>query len=231
MRVFTIICLVLMPATLFCQEIELAGSTFQETVTENARVSGDIVMGVMLVGDSPVSVDPSVRTGNHWMASDGETQVCVRIVTKNGRYEAENTYVVPQRYNSAAAVFRYGGTRRDILSEEQATALVKTGACGSRDAVVVPILSHDEPFKGSEILRVFINASGNPVDVAWGRGRDQVADCTDVTELDGLKYTARCDVPIASLPRTAPVELTFFIARGNTEEDFQVSVLPPYVRE
>lgn len=220
-----------MPATAFSQEIQLAGKAFHETVTENARVSGDIVMGVMLIDDSPSPGDPSVTTGNHWMASDGEAQVCVRLVTKNGRYEAENTYVVPQRYKKANAVFPYGGTRLDILSQEPAAALVKIGPCGRRDAVVVPVLSHTESSNASNMLRVFVNAAGNPVDVAWGRKRDQVADCTDVTDLDGLKYTARCDVPLSALPRTRPTDLTFFIARGNTEEDFQLSVLPPYVGE
>ena len=231
MRISVILCVTLLPATVFAQEIRWAGKDFNETVSENARVSGDIVLGVMLTEDSSSPGGPTVTTGNHWMASDAETQVCVRIVTKDGRYEAENTYLIPQHYQKPDAIFPYGGEGPDILSEEPVAALVKTGPCGSRNAVAVPVLSLNEGGAASDMLRVFVNAAGNPVDVAWGRGRDQFTDCDDVTELDGLKYTARCDVPLNKLPQAGAANLTFFIARGNTEEDFELSVLPPYVGE
>lgn len=228
MRISAVLCLTLLPTTLFAQEIKLAETEFREFVTENARVSGDIVMGVMLSDDSSSPALPYLSTANHWITSDAETQVCVRIVTKDGRYEAENTYVVPQRYQQSSAEFPYDGTRSDILTREPAAALVKIGSCGSRDAVAVPVLPQTETAPKLDLLHVFINAAGNAVDVAWGRGRDQTADCVDVTELDGLKYTSRCDVPLSALQGGGPTSLTFFVARGNTEENFRLSVLPPY---
>lgn len=228
MKIYPVLWMMLLPVMGVAQEIKLAGTEFQESVTENARVSGDIVMGVMLTDDLSSPGFPSLSTGNHWIANDAEAQVCVRIVTKDGRYEAENTYIVPQHYQFQSAEFPYGGTRSDILSRRSAAAIVKTGACGSRDAIAVPVLPKTSAASDMNFLHVFINAAGNPVDVAWGRQHDQITSCADVTELDGLKYTARCDVPLKAMPLTEPTVLTFFIARGNTEEDFQLSVMPPY---
>lgn len=228
MHISVVLSVTLLPTMVFAQEIKLAETKFRESVTENARVSGDIVMGVMLADDLSSPVLPSLSTGNHWIASDGDTQVCVKIVTKDGRYEAENTYIVPQHYPHLNAEFPYDGERSDILSRKPAAVLVKLGSCGSRSTIAVPVLPKAEALSDLGRLHVFINAAGNPVDVAWGRQPDQMTDCTDVTELDGLKYTARCEVPLSALTKEGPTDLTFFITRNNSEENFRLSVLSPY---
>ncbi len=214
------------------QGITLEKAPFQERVSEYSKVSGDIVMGVMLTGDEASGREPSIVTGvaPDWTDSGAASSVCVRLVTKDGRYEAENTYLIEPGYSGAEAPFPYEGDQADLLAERPAVALVKAGRCGDRSDTFIPVLWKAEPGAQPRTLRVYVNSAGNPVSIAWGRSADAIADCADVTELTGLKYTARCDVSLDKLPSDAPARLTLFVARSNSEEVFEIRVLPIFAR-
>ena len=105
-------------------------------------------------------------------------------------------------------------------------ALVKQGRCGNRSDTAIPVLWKAEPGERPTNINVYLNAAGNPVSVALGRGDTFYQACDDVTELTGLKYTARCVIPLDAVPAGERARLTFFVARSNTEEVFSLEVLP-----
>ncbi len=218
--------------TSLAQGITLEKAPFQERVSEYSRVSGDIVMGIMLTSDEASAREPSIVTGvaREWTESGAASPVCVRLVTKDGRYEAENTYLIEPGYAGTRAPFPYEGKQADLLAERPAVAMVKAGRCGDRSDTFIPVLWKAEPGAQPKNLRVYVNSAGNPVSIAWGRGADAIRNCVDVTELTGLKYTARCDVSLDELPSDAPVRLTLFVARSNSEEVFDIRILPIFAR-
>ncbi|SDF61564.1 hypothetical protein SAMN04488105_13610 [Salipiger thiooxidans] len=218
--------------TSLAQGIALEKGPFQERVSEYSKVSGDIVMGVMLTGDEASTREPSIVTGvaPDWTESSAASPVCVRIVTKDGRYEAENTYLIAPSYAGTRAPFPYEGQQADLLAERSAVALVKAGRCGDRSDTFIPVHWKAEPGAQPKTLHVYVNSAGNPVSIAWGRGADAIRNCANVTELAGLKYTARCDVQIDELPSEATVRLTLFVVRSNSEEVFDIRILPVFAR-
>lgn len=222
---------------------------FSERLDDFGRVSGDIIMGVMIGAIRPndaedvILADIAPRVAPHIaaplligltaVASEPGTQdFCVRINSKDGRFEAENTYAVPKQLTVPQVSFIYGGKFAPDLMEMNAVSLVKAGQCGTRTEVVVPSTWAERPILDApKALHIFVNSAGNPTDVAFGKGADYVA-CDDIAEASTLKYTAVCILPYASLEaqqENGLVELTFYVARSLGEEVFDLAVLlPPF---
>jgi hypothetical protein len=220
--------IVFLPLPSLAQGIRLGETEFLERISETSKVSGDIVMGVMLTGDQPSDQPPSVVTASvpSWSTSTEATPVCVRLVSKDGRYEAENTYLVEPGYGDDTAPFPYMGEHADFLAERPAVALAKPGRCGDRSDTALPAIWRARADSPPEMLNIYLNTAGNPASMALGRGDRFFEPCTDISELSGLKYTALCSVPVSDLPVDGPARLTFFITRSNTEESFTLEVLP-----
>lgn len=228
-------------------EISYKGEEFSERLEDYGRVSGDIIMGVMfgasrsdeaetvILADIAPRVAPDIAvphlTAPMGSASDPNTQeFCVRINSKDGRFEAENTYAVPKQITEPQVSFLYSGEYAPKLIEMNAVSLVKAGQCGTRSGLVVPSTWAGIPiFNAPEALHVFINSAGNPTSVAIGSGSDYF-NCDNVAEPSTLKYTAACILSFDSLEaqqENRQVELTFYVSRSLGEEVFSLAVLLP----
>jgi hypothetical protein len=215
------------------QGIELAEEGgFREWYDERAaRVRGDIVMGVMLVEDG--APRPSHDVAVPLMPGPaGETrEVCVRITSKDGRFEAENTYRVDGAYPEPGGAFPYRGEYAALVADARAVALVREGSCVEGSEVAAPSLWGGRPAPapgGEATLYVYVNSAGNPTDVAVG---DEYFACADGTDPDALKYTAACAIPLPALARAArdgAARLTVFVTRSLGEEEFDLTVLVPH---
>ncbi len=75
----------------FAQEVAVAtpGENFRESYDESAAVSGGVVVGLRL-GDTSGKLDPE----NVRFAMTQKTLVCVRALTRDGRYSANNEYTI-----------------------------------------------------------------------------------------------------------------------------------------
>ena len=210
------------------QEIELSNTPFQETRYPTSKVSGDVIMGVMLTADRTVDGDFSVITGvpDEWRESDADTKICVRLVSKDGLYDAENTYDVPASYTKKVALFPYEGREQEFLKQRNLVARVSLGSCGVRTDVVVAANRIASDQGSSDTLHIFLNSAGDPTAVAVGTGIDFFKPCRDISQGDGLKYTTVCDIPLKHLDTNEGNRLTFIISRNTTEERFSLNVLP-----
>lgn len=209
------------------QEIRRLGTNFVERLGERtARVSGDIVMGVMLSGAEGARHTIDVAVPVLPPASGDGRHACVRIVSKDGRYEAENTYEIGAGHAGAGGEFSYDGVYAEKISDLANVVLVTSGRCGNRTRLAAPASWADVDAEASE-LKVYINAAGNPTSVALGRGDTFFEPCENVTEVSGLKYTTICTIPMSLLPKADTAKLSFFITRSFTEEAFSIDVLVP----
>ena len=230
-------------------QVVFAGDDFKERFDEHGRVSGDIVIGVM-IGDLTAPdvatqgmADIAPRTtANVAVVMSGIESVdstdaskgvdfCVRINSKDGRFEAENTYPILELASAASPMsFVYAGKHAPDLTGLTAVSLVKLGHCGDRTDVVVPSVWADAPATSDgRAVHIFINSAGNPTGVAVG-SEPGFIECEDVTDETTLKYTAACILPFGLLQeqqRDGRVNLSFFVTRSLGEDVIDLAIILP----
>lgn len=110
--------------------LQVAGDKFNEVVRESAQISGVVVAGVLRhgvgdTGDLSAAIDPT------WESEF----ICVRVLSGDGFYEAENTYVLPAQWDGGLAQFDFPTRHAELLSglPEGAVAVrVTEGDCSQR---------------------------------------------------------------------------------------------------
>lgn len=230
--------------------VTLLEEEFHERLDEHGRVSGDIVMGVMIGpahsddedDEEIVMADLAPRTsadvavmrlpeGAPALATGpAAREFCVRINSKDGRFEAENTYSVTGSATVSDVGFPYEGAHAPVVNSMRAVSLVKVGRCGDRTYDVVPsVWDGTDPVDGRRALHVFINSAGNPTFAVVGADRGSIP-CEDVADPSTLKYTTSCILPFETLEahrQDDRVLLTFYVTRSLGEEAFEISVVLP----
>ncbi|WP_299828296.1 hypothetical protein [uncultured Roseobacter sp.] len=219
---------------------------FFERLEDHGRVSGDIIMGVMIRSlqqdqtDQTQSADAAPRTTAELAVlalpafSQGEETryFCVRINSKDGRFESENTYEITGNLTVPQGLIPYEGTYEQDVSEMKAVSLIKLGRCGNRAEVMVPSAWADSlPTPPVRALQVFVNAAGNPTAAAVGNNGD-IVTCENVIDETTLKYTASCLFPfktLQSVQKDGQVPLTFYVTRSLGEEEHSVIIAMPEV--
>ena len=230
-------------------DIALADSEFFERLDERGRVSGDIVMGVM-IGPAPSDERDEITMADFVPRPTADITVqrlpeqkpgvqdqgaaarlfCVRINSKDGRFEAANTYAVADGVIFPDEPFRYEGEHAPVVKAMRAVSLVKVGRCGDRTEEVVPsIWNGTELAARPRALHVFVNSAGNPTVATVGTGARFVT-CEDVAAPSTLKYTALCILPLSMLKthtQHGRVTLSLLVTRSLGEEVFEVTVVLP----
>lgn len=232
-------------------EIPLFETEYYERLDDWGRVSGDIVMGVM-IGPLPDTVDgghdgaaafaddlprstadvavPHLPSPSMEPENGVPGRYCVRINSKDGRFEAVNTYAIGDAVTATGGVFPYHGKYKPDLDKMRAVSLVKVGRCGDRTELVVPSFWQGGA-QGADTaaLHVFINSAGNPT-IAVAGSDPGFVPCTDVSDASTLKYTVACILPIETLVphrKNGRVTLTFHVTRSLGEESFGINVALP----
>ncbi|MCQ1571250.1 hypothetical protein NFO65_10895 [Neorhizobium galegae] len=159
----------------FAQEVAVAtpGEDFRESYDESAPVSGGVVVGLRL-GDTPGKLDPD----NVRFAMTQKTLVCVRALTRDGRYSANNEYTITSTQTAksvrifpvtkihAAALAGYDGRDYALKVFE-----AKGKDCIPENAVHFPQLG---PRGNSDVLTIMINASSRRVSLEAPAGATDI---------------------------------------------------------
>jgi len=210
---------------------------FNERLAELGRVRGDIVMGAMIgTTQSKALADSLKRLNSHVEVAALPTpqpnsdprQFCVRLNSKDGRFEAENTYLVIDDRIVPGGPFHYDGKYAGQVEEMATVALVAVGPCGNRIEAVVPSAWEETlPAPDDRALHLFVNAAGN---LAFAEVGGVEVECVDVTDEDTLKYTAACILSASLLEehrQDGRVPVTIYIARSLGEDKVDVTVIWP----
>lgn len=215
------------PIACAAQDIVLAEPPLREELLPRSKVSTEIVMGVMLTGTGGDGKPPALAMTlpDSWVPEGGnETAICVRVTSKNGRYTATNAYSIQPTAKPGRQALDFNSARMDFLRDNEAAVRVTRGDCQARPQEFVPALwAGDE----SNDLLVFLNAGGQKAAVASDGPGDFAAYCEDESEETGLKFTARCRVPLQNLNPGGTTALFFTVNRNRTPEHFQIDVVLP----
>lgn len=237
------IALICLSGNTFAQEggaaIVRLGDNFVERFEDRGRVRGDIIMGAMLgalnAEDLP---DVMPRSSGHVMVAALPARAdlttprdfCVRLSSKDGRFEAENTYRIRHTEPLPGGPFPYEGAYDEEVKEMAVVTTVSDGACGNRVETVIPTTWADGLPDGHDIaLHLFVNAAGNAAFVEVGSA--EAITCQDVTDENTLKYTASCRITPATLDanRTGDgrVPMNIVVSRMLGEDVFPISIYWP----
>lgn len=184
-------------------------------------------MGVMLTGTGGDGKPPQLAMSlpESWVPEEGPgSAICVRVTSKNGRYAAANVYDIRPSATPGRHPLDFNSANLDFLRDNEAAVRISRGTCQARASEFVPALWTGEEMEG---LQVILNAGGERAAVASDGPGDFTAWCDDVSEESGLKYTARCTVPLANLNAGGATALFFTVNRNRTAEHFQIDVVLP----
>ncbi len=99
-----------------------------ETFHEEPPVSGRVVTGVLLAGSgaaASLALLPPAAAAGH--------SVCVQVVSRDGRYWAENTFELPPASGDQPVLLEYPSAYRDLLQalgDDELALLAYRGECG-----------------------------------------------------------------------------------------------------
>lgn len=241
--VATIIATICLPGNSEAQETEPAiarvGADFVERFEEFGRVRGDIVMGTMLgLPESTGSPDAPPRANGDVAVSvlptadaDATARLfCVRLSSKDGRFESENTYEVTHPRPEPGAPFPYEGEHDEIVQSKKIVSNISLGPCGNRVETIIPSNWADAGKIGPErALYLFLNSAGNPAFVEIDGA--PLVECRDISDEETLKYTAACLLPAATLDAQrgsdGQVPVTVIVSRMLGEDTFPIRIFWP----
>lgn len=220
-------CLLWHPLAAAAQDIVLSEPPLREELLPRSKVSTEIVMGVMLTGTGGDGKPPALAMSlpQAWVPEAGSaTAICVRVTSKNGRYTATNGYDIRPAARAGLQPLDFNSAQKAFLRDHEAAVRISRGDCQARPKEFAPALwAGDE----TEELQVFLNAGGQRAAIASDGPGDFTAYCDDESEETGLKYTARCKVPLKNLNPDGPTTLFFTVNRNRTAERFQIDVVLP----
>lgn len=208
---------------IMAQESVAPNTPFDEQRFERAKVSGGLVVGAMFTPDSLERRRPLLSTA--LPATDTAfDMVCVRVTSRDGTYESENTYSVQDVIRRETLNFEYPTRYPAILGALPTVARMNAGGC-DREGPIIPVVwgDADDPSQGR--LLFYVNTAGADTFVAYETADGEVVDrCTQIEETGGIKYTAVCPVEADSLPRDTAVTVYFDITRNRVVETYEVEV-------
>ncbi|MCB1800121.1 MAG: hypothetical protein KDI82_00390 [Gammaproteobacteria bacterium] len=138
----------------------LKGEALQETYREQAPVSGQVVAGIALAGFGPGSNPVSLVVPQ---ALAGKS-VCVRVLSRDGRYWSQNTFDLPRQISTAVVELDYPSEYSEYLGSltpDQLAIRVEGGECG-QEQVLSPLLAgapRSSATGEKKELLVFVNAA------------------------------------------------------------------------
>jgi hypothetical protein len=195
-------------------------ATFIESFDQSAKVSGAPLVGLRL-GSATLLRDNTALLG----PPDATGKLCVRVTTKDGRYYADNTYVVEAAPLESLIRLRplsvkYPDILRGYASDQVAIRAFVSAAegCLPAQAVNLPVL--DGPRTAAADLLVYANGKSQPARVALLDGDRSLADAACTTAPDGanIAYDLVCALPTAGIPAgTLTLQLQFLDGFGTAD--------------
>lgn len=177
----------------------LKGTTLNEIFAQEAAVSGRVIAGVVIptseVG-SAVFLVPAVTVAAE--------EVCVRVVSKDGLYWSENTFLWPAETSAPVVQLQYDSRYRNELAAyapEELAILSTEGDCTELSANAV-IATARAPFGNQAAsLDIYVNSGRSDTFIAFAAtsaGRTTLS-CELIREGRRTGYDTICRLPLAEV--------------------------------
>ncbi len=201
-------------------------AALQESFDPTAAVSGGVVVGLRIGEPHGKLAVQDVQ-----FVGTSQSTVCVRAVTRDGRFSSNNKYVIKGNGNAtrvrllpittqySKALAKYDG------SEYALSVFVASGNdCAPKGALLLPQVVPQS--QSPDILTVLVNSSSRRVFLRGGSGTNE-SSCELIPDGARIAFDSECRLNIANL-RPGPINLTIAMDDGfGVEEEKILVALPP----
>jgi hypothetical protein len=174
---------------------KLDGDRFVERLAEQVPVSGLVVRGVQLE-HGPTGHWPTISV--FVVSSQADDPICVRLVSRDGTYSADNTYLLPAMTTPGFVGLDLSESqylsRLDRPSEDEFAVLARWGRCSDRDPGPALLSTRSAtPALTGAALRVLVNAEqATTALLVEGLGEMQAAQCWPIDEGRRTSFDTTC---------------------------------------
>ena len=206
----------------FAQEpvAELKHRPFNESFQDEAPVSGRVVAGVLVTDATAANAlnlaPPSFAAGK---------SICVQVMSRDGRYWAENTFQLPENIDAMPVRLEYPSRHRDFLQQldfGELAILSSAGECGEVDDEVL-YLAGPGTTRGKAGVSVFVNSGRADTYIAVGNVPElrRPARCRQIEQGRRTGFDTVCQIDLHGV-ELAPQRVDVRILRRRYER-----MLPP----
>ena len=208
-------------------EIVADQGSFKESYDSAVPVSGSAIVGVRL-GEA----DGNVVVRDTQLALHKAADVCVRVVTRDGRFSANNIYKLPtplpdvNRVRLSPVTLNYVQALSSYKKDDLAVSAfpAQDGACLPSEVAFIPQLAN--PQRPWPYLTILINSGGRHC-LLLVQNKQQKVRCQPISQGSRIAYDQRCQVPVDILSEGGN-NFTLFMDDGFEEEALNFIVtLPP----
>ncbi|GAB7080502.1 hypothetical protein [Megalodesulfovibrio paquesii] len=207
-------------------EIVADPGSFKENFDSAVPVSGSVIVGVRL-GEA----EGNVAVQDTQLVLPTATDVCVRVVTRDGRYSANNVYRLPapvagaNRVRLSPVTLHYAQALSDYKKDDLAICAfaAHNGSCAPAQVAYLPHLA--DPRQPGQHLNILIN-SGARYSAVLVRKKQQQVRCQAISQGSKIAYDQKCQIPLEYLSE-GPNELTLTMDDGFDEEAVRFQVMLP----
>lgn len=185
----------------------LDGDRFVERLAEQVPVSGLVVRGVLLEHGS---IGPWPTISVFVVSSQADDPICVRLVSRDGTYSADNTYLLPAMTTPGFVGLDLSKSQYlrqlDRPSEDEFAVLAHWGRCSDRNPGPALVSTRSAaPAPAGAALRVLVNAEqATTTLLVEGLVEVKAARCQPIDEGRRTSFDTTCVVP--NLPSLAEIE-------------------------
>lgn len=214
--------------------LEPVSSPFTERLTERVPVSGHVLAGLVSATGVQAPTGQGLQRGNVALLGPLAATaplVCVRAISQDGRYSAENEFATGPGNAAAGRVeLDWPSAYKPELSRfllQEVALLARSGSCSDK-ADILPILLGPDPALGT--LQVLVNTRGGAV-TATLRDPETLrtlrrANCVRVEGAARVAFDARCVLGAATgLPPRTQLRLEQASRDGLQNEVLESSTL------
>jgi hypothetical protein len=195
-----------------------------ETLSEQALISGTIVAGFLSVGEA-TKEKPYLEAmiPEAWKGS----LVCLSLVSQDGRYEALGEYSVQGPWSGEPIRVPLESLHNEYLSKterSQFAGLLSKGSCDARGQTVTPVGWNEKLDRAPSKLELLINSrAADEVYLVFENSSD--VDCVKTDSAVHLAFDFVCDIPKQVVDAGDVIEVNR-IRKGRKDRPHIVQVSP-----
>lgn len=207
-------------------EITVESGKFKESYDSAVPVSGSTIVGVRL-GEAK----GNVTVGDTQLALVTAINICVRVVTRDGRFSANNIYKLSNplsdvdRVRLSPVTLNYAEVLSNYKLDDLAVSAfaARDGACLSSEAAFLPhLVSQQRPWR---YLTILVNSSARYSVLLLEEKRKKVL-CQRISQGPLIAYDQKCQINTALLSE-GKNDFTLIMDDGFGEEVIHFTVMLP----
>lgn len=181
--------------------LDPAKESLNEVYKDDVPVSGRVLAGISLVGEKVVdglAIFPDSNAGG--------SRVCVQIMSRDGRYWAENEFLIPEA-EIDGPVKLYYNSRYNVLersARDDLAMLSFTGNCDSNTAPEYFLTSRSGFIDQEKVLLMFVNSgrADTYASIQNSSKRSRPEKCRHITEGRRTGYDTICELKLDGLEQS-----------------------------